>query len=50
MAEGVQKEYIRDASILLNWKDICNADITELGEMLAKQGGKKWSTLMKQRN
>jgi len=21
-----------------------------LGEMLAKQGGKKWSTLMKQRN
>jgi hypothetical protein len=50
MTEGVQNEYIRNPSILLNWTDICKADMTELGEMLAKQGGKKWSTLVKQRN
>ena len=29
----IQSEYGRHASILPDWNDICNADITKLGEI-----------------
>lgn len=29
----IQREYIRNASILPKWNDICNADMNELGEI-----------------
>ena len=33
--QHIQSEYIRNASILTNWNDIRNADMTELGEIAA---------------
>ncbi len=30
--QHIQREYIRNASILTNWNDIRNADMNELGE------------------
>lgn len=32
--QHIQSEYIFNASILINWNDICNADINELGASL----------------
>lgn len=39
--QHVQREYIRNASILTNWNDICNADMNELGEIALKNEGVK---------
>jgi len=45
----MKKSYSSD--IMINWNDMrTQFGYNLLGEMLAKQGGKKWSTLMKQRN
>jgi len=31
--QHIQNKYIRNASILQKWNDMCNADINELGEI-----------------
>ena len=39
--QHIQSEYIRNASIVLNWNDIRNADMNELYDTRLKIGGSR---------